>query len=176
MLTVLCRLICSRALRSCARAGGSRIETTFETYVLDRSVFMIDPAEVRTMVLSTADRRVVVRGMPPGKLEIDTDTGACKSKVSLDRIRDAFLEMRAEGVVHLGEAAEDEGIVKPLLDVLVHRNPGHHERSKDIHLSFGRGNSWRSTNVYYARRDGIGATYAVAASRVKPVLEALGIE
>jgi hypothetical protein len=54
--------------------------------------------------------------------------------------------------------------------------PGHDERSKDIRITIGRSDVWRTLNVYYARREGIAATYVIAASRLKPVLTAVGIE
>jgi hypothetical protein len=94
----------------------------------------------------------------------------------VDHIREAFLQMRAEGAVRVGDVQEGEGLAKPLLEVLVQRVPGHEERSKDIHLIFGRADVWRNMNIYYARREGIPATFALAASRLKPVLRALGVD
>jgi hypothetical protein len=41
-------------------------------------------------------------------------------------------------------------------------------------IVFGAGDVWRGTNIRYARRDGIEATYAVAQAKVRPLFEALG--
>ena len=35
-------------------------------------------------------------------------------------------------------------------------------RASRIKMSIGRGDSWRDTNVFYARREGIDATFAIA--------------
>jgi hypothetical protein len=151
------------------------VEHTLTAYVIDRSAFIIDPAEVRTMTLTAGGRKEVLTAAG-GKLVADPDGGASLAPGAVARIEDALIQMRAEGVVHTGEALADEGFARPLLEVVVQRVSGQPERSKDVRIVIGRGDVWRTVNVYYARRDGISATYALAASRVKPVLSAMGVE
>ncbi len=38
----------------------------------------------------------------------------------------------------------------------------------------GHGDVWRTTSVYYARREGIDATFAIAQSKVRPLLDVVG--
>jgi hypothetical protein len=148
------------------------VEQALSTWVIDRSAFILDPAEVQTMALTGGGKTVSIKG-DKGQWQVP---GGGLSDAAVEKVRDAFLQMRAEAAVHTGAAQENEGLATPLLEVVVHRAPGHEQRSSDIRIRIGRGDVWRTMNVYWARREGIDATYAVAASRVKPVLSAMGLE
>ncbi|MBI5537064.1 MAG: DUF4340 domain-containing protein [Deltaproteobacteria bacterium] len=152
------------------------VQDQLTTYVIDRSMFMIDPSEVRDMTLSAGGKKAVIVGRAGGTWANDPDAGIALAEGSVERIQSAFLEMRAEAALHLGDAQESEGFAKPLLEVVVHRIPGHEERSKDIRIAIGKGDAWRTMSVYYARREGVAATYVIGAARVKPVLKAMGVE
>ncbi len=138
-----------------------RAEDGLTTFAIDRSPFMIDHTEVERMTLKGGGRTVVLTGKAGGELEGE---GA-------DRIEDAFLQMRAEAAVKLGDWDEKQ----PILTIEVKRRPGREERSKDIRIAIGKGDAWRTMNVHYARREGWNATYVIAASRLKPVFEVMGI-
>jgi hypothetical protein len=43
--------------------------------------------------------------------------------------------------------------------------------SSTIVISIGRGDAFRDTNVFYARRDGIDATFAIAQSKLRPLFD-----
>jgi hypothetical protein len=75
--------------------------------------------------------------------------------------------MRTEGAVHLGPPGREEGFDHPQLEVAIEAagKPGH------IRLVFGAGEVWRDMNVLYARRDGFDATFAIAQSKVRPLLD-----
>lgn len=72
--------------------------------------------------------------------------------------------LRAEAVVHLGPARPDEGMAEPSLEV---RAAG----GKEARVRLGRATLRRDQKVYFARIDGVDATFAVAAERVAPLLD-----
>jgi hypothetical protein len=148
------------------------VEQALTSWVIDRSVFILDPSEVLSISLAGNGKSASIKG-DKGRWQA---TAGGLSEAAVEKVRDAFVQMRAEGAVHTGAAQDSEGLDKPLLEVVVKRAPGHEARSSDIRIRIGRGDVWRTMNIYYARREGIDATYALAASRVKPVLTAMGLD
>ena len=140
-------------------------------WVLDRSVFMIDPNEVKSLSVRSKDRelRIVAKGetwqtLANSSVQLSTD--------ALSKLRQTLIDMRAEGAVHLGPAQSEEGMKEPLLRITMTPRPT--GRNVSVELTIGRADVWRETNVYYARRKGIDATFAIARSKVQPILDALG--
>jgi hypothetical protein len=128
-------------------------ERTLETWAVDRSYFMIEPGDVREIRIDRAGRRVTLGVRDAGSAE------------RFETARHVLSEMRAEGLVHPGAPRADEGFDKPLMTVTVQRG------TSSLKFSIGRGDAWRDTNVFYARRDGVDATFAVAQSKVRPLLD-----
>jgi hypothetical protein len=147
-------------------------ENALTTYAIDRSVFMIDPSEVRSVQLQVEAHRALLVAKPGEKWVCAPDSPSELPATAIARVQEALVEMRTEGVVHLGDPVAQEGFSKPLATLLVQRVPGRAERSGAIRLSFGRGDAWRGMNVHYARREGYNATFAIAAAKLKPILEA----
>ena len=78
-------------------------------------------------------------------------------------------QLRAEGVVHLGAARAPEGFATPLLTVVVQLAPvtaGGPARS--LRFFIGKGDSSRETSVFFARREGVDATFAIAQGKSAP--------
>jgi hypothetical protein len=40
-----------------------------------------------------------------------------------------------------------------------------------VRIAIGRGDAFRDVTVFYARRDGIDATFAIAQSKLRPLLD-----
>jgi hypothetical protein len=125
---------------------------TIETWPIDRSFFIIEPKDVRQIRLGDA----VLSG---DKLE------AAKSILS---------SARAEGAVHLGAPRKEEGLDKPLLVLSVDVAHEGAPAPSTIKLTVGRGDVWRDTSIFYMRRAGIDATFAMAQSKVRPLLDLKG--
>ena len=63
-----------------------------------------------------------------------------------------------------------EGLDRPSLEVLVNRTSG-----DPVTLTFGAGDTFQGASVVYARRAGVEATYAVPRSKVRRLLDAVGV-
>jgi hypothetical protein len=120
-----------------------------ETWVVDRSFFMVDPQEVR---------QIKVGATTPSADKIET-------------IKSTLSTLRTEGVVHLGAARKDEGFDKPLLTLSVQTSHPGASASSILKIAIGRGEVWRDTSIFYVRREGVDATFAVAQSKLKPLLD-----
>jgi hypothetical protein len=151
------------------------LEETLRSYAIDRTLFMMDPSEVRGVRIRTEKKTIALVGKG-GKLEADASAGGGLSSGAVAKIERALVEMRAEGVAHLGPAAASEGFDRPLVSVQVLRQPGRGERSREIKFAIGRADVWRHANVYWARREGADATFAMASSRVKVLLEGMSAD
>jgi hypothetical protein len=73
----------------------------------------------------------------------------------------------AEGAVSVGPPESAQGFARPALSVSVELG------DKRLELRFGGEGVLRGTRVVYARREGVAATFAVAESRVKSLLDAV---
>jgi hypothetical protein len=135
-------------------------ERTLETWAVDRSYFMVEPGDVRQVRIEQGGRHLVLDVPRPGA----RDAGSVER---FEVARRVMSELRAEGLVHPGEARSEEGFDKPLMTIFVQRATSH------LKIAIGRGDSWRDTNVFYARREGIDATFAIAQSKLRPLLDLL---
>jgi Domain of unknown function (DUF4340) len=115
-----------------------------DAWAIDRSVFMIDPGSVR---------------------RIDVGSGKRLEGGDFDAAKEALSTLRAEGVVHLGKPTREEGFDRPQLELSIRLVSG------SARITIGAGDVWRETNVFYARRDGVDATFAIARSKVRPLLD-----
>jgi hypothetical protein len=143
-----------------------RTVETLETPLLDRSVFMVAP--------DAAARIVLVR--PTGKLTLekrgDSWSAAGLSPARIAELTEALASLRAESAIRLGAARPGEGFARPELEVRVEPPPGP-GAEKPWTFRIGAGDAWQGTSIHYARRDGVDATYAIAKSKVRAILDAL---
>jgi hypothetical protein len=125
------------------------VQRAIETWVIDRSFFMIDPQEVAQIKLGTTT--------PPAD--------------KVETIKNTLATLRTEGVVHLGAARKEEGFDKPLLRLSIQTARANAPAPTTVKLTVGRGDVWRDTSIFYARREGVDATFAIAQSKIKPLLD-----
>jgi len=149
------------------------VEDTLLGLVVDRSAIAPAPAEVRTVTLSAGTRKVTLVASGE-QWTPDADAGVWISEASAARVQRAIAELRPERAIHTGGPLDAEGFSKPTVEILVRRQPGDGGRLSDVRIRFGRADVWRSMNVFYARREGVDATFVVAASKVQPLIDALG--
>ncbi|MCL2823871.1 MAG: DUF4340 domain-containing protein [Polyangiaceae bacterium] len=147
-------------------------DSAVRTYAIDRFVFMVESSEVGAVIMraGNVDIRVAATG------EEWRSIGGSLHPMSagtVSRLRQALSEIRAEGVVHVGAAKPEEGLNKPLLRYEIDRRSG--TRSGKMVVEIGYGDVWRSSKVYYARIDGVDATFAIVQSRVRPLFDVMGI-
>ncbi len=123
-----------------------------------------DGAEVRVVRRGGRALELVVAG-DALKLSEGDKSGFPEGRLAT--LREALLDLKIESTVHLGAAKKDEGLGQPRLELRV-RAKG----TSEFRLAIGAGDALRGVSVFYARRDGVDAVFAIAASRVR-VLEAL---
>jgi Domain of unknown function (DUF4340) len=162
-------------------AGAPRIEIAlgaatsggvFAQKLGDPAVFVLPQATLRTLETWTIDRSYLA--LPEGALRIHLATG--KSAWALDaqsdagdrfaRVKAAASDLRAEAAVHPGPPRAAEGFGKPQAELAIEGPEG-----GPIQVTLGAGDVWRGMNVVYARRKGVDATFVVAQSRVRPLLD-----
>ncbi|AGP35653.1 hypothetical protein [Sorangium cellulosum] len=136
------------------------------------------------MTLSPRDGKpVVLEGSPHG-FTVAGAADPASAAATAARVRDALADLRAEGAVALGSPERHHGLSPPRLRVAIELArpqpapagagaPSSSEGSFTI--AIGAGDAFRGTNVFYARRDGVSVVYAIAQSRVRPLLEAAGV-
>ena len=136
---------------------------------IDRSYLWLDPAEL-DLLRATAGARSRELVRRAGAL--DARTPAARGPW-VEALRSKLGELRAEGVVHLGATRANEGLATPRLVLLAERHappPGVPAR---VRIAFGAGDTWEGTRVVYARRDDLDATFVVAESAFRTLLDAL---
>jgi hypothetical protein len=133
--------------------------------LVERSGFHVDSAEVFTVTMSRAGARLVLarRG---GKLLLGDGGGVdVGEKVGL-----ALEALRADEVVHLGPPRPTEGFSHPSLDVRVRTTS--EAGAKDVHFVVGDSALVLKERMFYARLEGVDATFAIARDRLAPLLDA----
>ena len=121
---------------------------TIESWAVDRSYFMFDPKSVREVRLGDA----------------------VLAAERLETAKSILSSAHTEGVVHLGGPHKDEGFDKPLLKLWL-QTGAPDSAPVTVKIAVGRGDVWRETSVFYIRREGFEATFAIAQSTVRPLLD-----
>ncbi|HEX4334818.1 MAG TPA: DUF4340 domain-containing protein [Polyangiaceae bacterium] len=148
-----------------------RLHETLTTLVLDRSALMMDPAITAKVTVLAKDRGAVFERR--GDEFVQTDSGEPLSNEAIRKIIDTLSSLSAEAAVDVGPARKEQGFDRPELTVKIEREPGHPEKPPSTTFSVGAGDSWRGISVHYARVEGVQATYAVARSAVRALVDAL---
>ncbi|WP_437680397.1 DUF4340 domain-containing protein [Sorangium sp. So ce131] len=179
------------------RAGGDgaavfiappALEAAAGRLLLRRDVFLVPPQEIARVALARGDGRAppLVIEASPGGFTVPGAADEATATATAASVRDALADLRAEGAVALGKPAKHHGLSPPRLRITVdlarpEAAPGAEgasppgPRSGSFTIAIGAGDSFRGTNVVYARRDGVDAVYAIAQSRVRPLLAAAGL-
>jgi len=140
------------------------VRDTLDTLLVDRNVFTLDTASLLAFTLEANGRslRLERRGehFEPGKAgDFPAD--------HVPALAEAIGDLRPEAAIHTGAAEAAEGFAKPIL--VVHLMP---KAGATQTLTFGAGDSWRGTNVFYLRVAGVDATYVIAQAKVRALLAA----
>jgi Domain of unknown function (DUF4340) len=138
-----------------------------DTLLFDRSVFMLHPKAAGRITLKAKGRTTVLSREGHEWL----DQGASLSRGRIQQIIDALSTLRAEAAAHQGPAQPSEGLQSPALSVAVQATGD--AGAQKQRWSIGAGDAWRGMSIYYARADGVDATYVIARSKVQQILDAL---
>ncbi len=140
------------------------VKDTLDTLLVDRNVFTLDTASLDAFALESSGRalRFERRGEhfePLQAADFPAD--------HLSGLLEAIGDLRPEAALHTGSAEAAEGFSKPIL--VVHLTP---KAGAIQTLTFGAGDSWRGTSIFYLRVAGVDATYVIAQSKVRALIAA----
>lgn len=170
---------------SFARLGGDsavfvapkEIELAADRWLLDRGALRVDPAWIGLVTLKTGNNTnvEVERSGDVWRVRSGGEGSAAKAAA----VRDALSDFTAEEAVTVGPPSRHEGLDKPALTVVINPAvgkdaPPSEGKREPVRIVIGAGDVWRGTRIYYARRSGVDATFAVAQAKVRPLLEAAG--
>jgi hypothetical protein len=153
---------------------GDASRRSIETWAVDRSYFMIEAADVRRIHFERGSLKweYTAGSTPPSA---SPKPGAAPEKNEgaerFEVVRKALSEARTEGVVHLGPPRKEEGFGKPGLVLTVRVAPPPPAEANEIRIVVGRGDVFRDNNVFYVRRAGIDATFAIAQSKLRALMD-----
>jgi hypothetical protein len=153
---------------------GDASRRSIETWAIDRSYFMIDAAEVRRVRFERGPLKwEYTAGSTPPSASPKPGAAPEKNEAAerFEVVRKALSEARTEGVVHLGPPRKEEGFDKPRLVLTVRVAPSPSAEPSEIRMAVGRGDVFRDNNVFYVRRAGIDATFAIAQSKLRAVMD-----
>lgn len=163
------------------------LEAAAGRLLLRRDVFLVPPHEIARVTLAPRGAKPVVIERTPEGFTIAGAADRARATALAAGVRDALADLRAEGAVALGEPERHHGLSPPRLRITVELSRPQAAPAEDgdavpprapagsFTIAIGAGDAFRGTNVVYARRDGVRAVYAIAQSRVRPLLEAAGI-
>ncbi|WP_438028748.1 DUF4340 domain-containing protein [Sorangium sp. So ce233] len=163
------------------------LEAAAGRLLLRRDVFAVAPEDIARVTLTPASGKPVVLEASPGGFTVAGAADQASATAAAAGVRDALADLRAEGAVALGKPEQHHGLTPPRLRIAVDlaRPPAAttaeggagapRPRGRSFTIAIGAGDAFRGTSVVYARRDGVNAVYAIAQSRVRPLLEAAGV-
>jgi hypothetical protein len=136
--------------------------------LVDRSGFRVDPDLATEVLLARRDGRAV--SLVPGK-ERDFVLADGGTTEAAERAAVVLSVLVADAVVHLGPPGRDEGFDHPLLEVRARTrdDAGAAPSRFTVGLLTERANQ----KMYFAREDGVSATFAIAKDKVDDLLKVL---
>lgn len=139
-----------------------RLVDALDTWLLDRSPFIVTPDRAERVTLGRDGKKIVLerRG---DRFEAAAGTTLAEARVA--ELAETLMTLRAEAALHLGAPKPGEGFDKPLLRVEI-------DGKQPSSFQIGAGDAWQGTSVHYARAAGLDATYVVAKSKIRVLLEA----
>lgn len=169
--------------RSTARGSLASLDTEPGVFVLERSVataittllvsraaLLVDLDSLRTIEIKTPTRAVVLTRNGDGFQAASGASDAGLDAATAQALAEAAADLEAEAALHTGPPLPAEGFARPALSIELSPLPG---EGAPRTLRVGAGDSWREMRVFYVRRDDRNATYVVAQSRVRRLLDAL---
>jgi hypothetical protein len=133
--------------------------------LIDRSMFQITPDNASKVEIERKGKKIVLERQGdrfvPAK-------GTEAAPARIGEVVETLVSLRAEAAVHTGASKSDEGFATP--ELVIRTEP--HEGSKKKTIRIGAGDSWQGISVHYARVEGADATYVLAKSKVRAILDA----
>ena len=136
--------------------------------VIDRSLLRMTPETTRGLWLRTPSADVRLERL--GASFEQRSGHPTLSPGAIRTVIEAIEQLRAEAATQIGPAPPEAGLSTPVLRIRLERVSG---ELGPAELVIGAGDSWRGMSVHYARVSGVAATYVVARSLVREILDQL---
>ena len=141
------------------------VRESLEILLINRAVFPTSPDALIGMTLEAHGH--TLRLQRQGERLVASPAGSFPAE-HVRQILENFGDLRPEGAVHTGPALPQEGMNKPTLTLTLVPRIGAAQT-----LTFGAGDSWRATSIFYLRVSGVDATFVMAQSKVRALSDAL---
>lgn len=134
------------------------------TWFLDRTVFTVTPDVASRVELERQGKKLVLERRAEGFVRT---SGVELAPARVAEISDTLIALRADAAIALGPAKPGQGLEAPEVIVRI-------ERTVDGPKSFriGAGDSWRGQSIHYARAEGVDATYVIAKTKARVLIDA----
>lgn len=137
---------------------------TCEALLINRGVIASGASSLTGVVLEARGRRL--RFERRGERFVVTQGSFPEDRIS--DLLDGLSDLRPEVAVHAGAALPSEGFSSPTLRLELKTKAGPTQT-----VTFGAGDAWHSTSVFYVRVSGVDATFVIAQSKVRALSDAL---
>ncbi|MEO8904440.1 MAG: DUF4340 domain-containing protein [Polyangiaceae bacterium] len=142
------------------------VEETCDTLLLNRAVYPNASDALKSFSLE-APQKHTLQLERRGERFWPVPAGSFPD-AELGELLEAISNLRPEAAVHVGPPLPDEGMSAPVLTLRLVPTVG-----APLTLTFGAGDSWRSTSVFYLRVSGVNATFVIAQAKVRALSDAL---
>jgi hypothetical protein len=141
------------------------VKDTCDTLLINRSVFptLTDSFNDVTIAAHARSLRLERHGE---QLSAVPANGFPQERVA--DVLEALSNLHPDAAIHTGPAEPAEGLGKPSLTLRLTPKIGPAQT-----VSFGAGDSWRGTSVFYLRVSGVDATFVMAQGKVRALSDAL---
>jgi hypothetical protein len=143
------------------------LEAAAARWIIDKTALVVDVDGMSKATLEAGPTKVVLVQTGHALRVEGAAAGDAAASTRAAAIRDALRDLVAEAAVSVGPARVDQGLDRPILHIDVDLGARH------LKLRVGARDVYRGVSVYYVRREGFAATFAVAEPRIRPLLDAL---
>jgi len=141
------------------------VRDTCQLSLLNRSVFPTSGDAFSSITLEARGRSLQLTRQGERLLVVPPESFP---QNRVPELLDALGNLRAEAALHSGPPLPGEGFSAPTLSLRLLPRQGPAQT-----VSFGAGDSWRSTSVFYMRVSNVDATFVIAQSKVRALSDAL---
>jgi hypothetical protein len=135
------------------------VEDIFSTLLIDRAIVSAEPTALAAFSLEAEGHRL--RFERHGETLKPIPARSFPDNRVADLL-EALSGLRPEAALHTGPPEPAEGLEKPMLILTLSPSKGATQT-----VSFGAGDSWHQTSVFYLRVSGVNATFVIAQGKVR---------
>ncbi|MFT3769815.1 MAG: DUF4340 domain-containing protein [Minicystis sp.] len=147
-----------------------RLEDAADRWLIDRTVLVTEVSRVSRVTLTAPGGKRAVLEANGGAFHVAGAAADPAANARAAGVREALADLVSEGAVSVGRPEKHEGMDKPALEAVIEVD------GKKVRLAFGAGDTFKGTSVFYVRKEGVDATFAVSQAKVRPLLAAVGTE